>query len=286
MKRLHAVILLLCLIVVLLPLPAYANGPAPMPMLYFKLINLPEGTVYVDLAVEAPQKQIVDLAQQPPDGLSEDCPLVLGEYDGYVSYTFRVRGSQSNIVPDKENHVFFAHDDDIPKWGEVRLVMADAQGQILKISKSFDIDPKGLFENSLNYFVYDGNSDCLQMDTYVSSAAWLVYIIIGLFGILLTCSVEWIVGTMFRITAAYGKEILLTNACSQVAMRILFLILYSMMPHYVLIMTLLELLVYVGEYIGYRRILHGISRKKCLWYVVIANTASLLLGMLLNLYLI
>ena len=286
MKRLCAVILLLSLMLLFQPLSAHANGPSPMPMLYFQLNNLPEGTVYVDLAVEAPRKQIVDLAQKPPAELSEDCPLVLGEYDGYVSYTFRVRGSQSNIVPDKENHVCFAHDNDIPQWGEVRLVMADAQGQILKISKPFDIEPKGLFENSLNYFVYDGNSDSLQMDTYVSAAAWLFYIILSILGLVLTCFVEAVVGALFRLYTAYGDTILKVNACSQIAMRILFLILYCLIPRYVLLMVLLEILVYVGEYIVYRKTLYGVTGKKCLWYVLTANTASLLLGLLLNLYII
>lgn len=286
MKKIVAIFLLLCMLSCLLPLQAYANSPAPMPELYFVLDNLPEGTAYVDLAVSAPKKQIIDLAQQPPAGLSKDCPLVQGEYDGYVSYTFRVQGSISNIVPDEQNGVSFAHEDEIPKWGKVRLVMADAQGQILKISQPFDIEPKGLFENSLNYFEYDANSDSLQMDTYVISVARLLYIVISFFGLVLTCGVEWLVGLFFRITAANGGTILKTNVCSQIAMRILFLLLYSLIPQYVLVMVLLEILVYIAEFLVYQKYMYGVSKVKCLWYVFTANTASLLLGLLLNLYFI
>lgn len=286
MKKIVAVFLLLCMMSCLLPLQAHANSPAPMPELYFELHNLPEGTVYVDLAVKAPKKQITELAQQPPEGLSEDCPLVRGEHDGYVSYTFRVRGSRSSIVPDAYNCVSFAHEDEIPKWGKIRLVMADAQGQIIQISQPFDIMPKGIFEYASNYCDYDASSDSLQMDTYVLSVAGLLYILISLFGIALTCGVEWLVGLFFRITAANGGTILKTNACSQVAMRILFLLLYSLIPRYVPVMVFLEILVYVGEFFVYQKCMYGVSKTKCLWYVFTANTASLLLGLLLNLYVI
>lgn len=286
MKRFFAIFLMLCLLFGTLPLAAHANAPAPMPELFFELDNLPEGTVYVDLAVSAPKKQITELAQQPPEGLSKDCPLVRGEYDGYVSYTFRVRGSRSNIVPDEYNCVSFAHEDEIPQWGKVRLVMADAQGQIIQISQPFDIMPKGIFENSLNYFDYDANSDSLQMHTHTSALAWIFYIVISFFGVVLTCGVEWLVGLFFRITAANGDTILKTNACSQIAMRILFLILYSFLPRYVLVMVLLEILVYIGEFWVYQKYMYGVSKTKCLWYVFTANTASLLLGLLLNLYII
>ena len=131
---------ILCFLIVvfvavsLLSQAVYANGPAPMPELYFKLSNLPEGTAYIDLAVCAPESQIVDLAQEPPEGVSQDSPLVRGEYDGYVSYTFRVRGASSSIVQDADGCVHFSHSEQIPEWGKVRLVMADNQGQILKIS--------------------------------------------------------------------------------------------------------------------------------------------------------
>lgn len=268
----------------ILPLNAFANGPAPMPELYFKLSNLPEGTAYVDLAVCAPESEITELAQEPPEGVPHDSPLVRGEHEGYVSYSFRVRHASSAIVQDSQGCVHFSHSEEIPQWGKVRLVMADSQGEILKISQSFDILPKGLFEFSLNWFEYDGQNDSLQMDTHVSPIAWFFYIVISLVGILLTCGVEWGVAAIFRFTLAYSKIILLTNVCSQIVMRILFLILYSLMPRYVLVMALLEMLVYSGEFVVYQMTLHGFSTKKRLLYVLTANTVSLVVGLLLNLY--
>lgn len=282
----------LCILFVLLislslvPLPVYANGPAPMPVLCFSLQDLPAGTAYVDLAVCAPESEITQLAQNPPEGLTKDCPLVRGEYEEYVSYSFRVQGAESNIVPDADGVVFFSHADEIPKWGKVRLVMADSSGSILKISKPFNISPRGLFTFSLNTFTYNAILDILQMDTHVSAFAGIVYMLISIAGLILTCGVEWIVGRLFNLTSLFGKLILVTNIVSQVLMRILFLILYSILPQYVLVMLILEVLVYVGEFVVYRFQMDCISVRKCIFYAVTANTASLLLGLLLNLYLL
>lgn len=279
------VLIMLLVSVSFLPLQAYANGPVPMPVLCFYLQDLPSGTAYVDLAVCAPKSEITQLAQNPPEGLSNDCPLVRGEYEEYVSYSFRVKGAESNIVPDEDGCVSFSHEGEIPEWGKVCLIMADSSGNILKISQPFDISPKGLFEFSLNTFEYNAAMDTLQMDTHVSAFAALVYILISIAGIILTCGVEWIVGKLFDLTRLVGKLILVTNMVSQIIMRILFVILYSILPQYVLVMVILEVLVYVGEFAVYRLKVDYISMKKCALYVVIANTASLFLGILLNLYL-
>ena len=281
----------LCILIVLLisvsflPVQVFANGPAPRPELCFELQDIPSGTVYVDLAVCAPKSEIVQLAQNPPDGLTVDCPLVCGEYEGYVSYSFRVKGAESSIVPDADGFVYFSHAGEIPEWGKVRLVMADSSGNILKISQPFDISPKSLFAFSLNTFKYNADMDALHMDTHVSTFAVIVYILISIAGIVLTCGVEWIVGKLFDLTHLFGKLILVTNIISQILMRILFVILYGILPQYVLLMVILEVLVYAGEFAVYRLKADYISTKKWVLYVLTANTASLVLGLVLNLYL-
>lgn len=285
MKYTFCILIVLLISVSVLPFQAYANGPVPMPMLCFHLEDLPSGTAYVDLAVCAPDSKITQLAQQPPEGLSKDCPLVCGEYGEYVSYSFRVKGAQSTIVPDADGCVYFSHEGEIPQWGKVRLVMADSSGNILKISKPFEILPKGMFETSMNWFQYNALADQLQIETHVYATSWLFYIIISIAGVILTCGAEWVVGKLFDLTALAGKLILTTNVFSQILMRLLFVILYGILHRYVLVMVILEVLVYAGEFIVYRLKADYLSVKKLALYVVVANTTSLVLGLLLNLYL-
>lgn len=284
LKHTICILIVLLISVSFLPFQAYANGPVPMPMLTFHLEDLPSGTAYVDLAVCAPDSKITQLAQQPPEGLSKDCPLVCGDYGEYVSYSFRVKGAQSTIVPDADGCVYFSHEGEIPQWGKVRLVMADSNGNILKISEPFDILPKGMFESSMNWFSYNALADQLQMETHVYGTSWMFYIIFSIAGVILTCGSEWIVGKLFGLTTLVGKLILTTNVFSQIIMRLLFVILYGILHRYVLVMVILEVLVYAGEFVYYRLKADYLSVKKLALYVLVANTTSLLLGLLLNLY--
>lgn len=279
-----AVLAVMLMMVFVLPFSAYANGPAPSPELCFYLHNLPEGTAYVDLAVLAPEDETVDVANDPPAGVGADSSLVRGQYGKFVSYSFRVRNAKSTIVPNERNSVSFGHAGAIPGWGKIRLVMADQNGEVLKISESFRVTPRNLFDYSLNVFDYDAETDTLKMETAHSSLAVILYVLISLAGLVLTCACEWLVGAAFRLTVLHGKLIIIVNVISQIVMRVLFVLLYSILPQYWLIMLLLELMVYVGEFVAYRRIVWDMPTRKWLVYVLTANTVSLVLGFLLNMY--
>ena len=141
-----SVLMIGLMMALILPFCVYANGPAPSPELCFYVHNLPEGTAYVDLAVLAPADEMVDLAQEPPEGVRADSPLARGQNGKYVRYSFRVRYAKSTIVPDERNCVLFGHAGAIPGWGQIRLIMADRNGEVLKISDSFRITPRNLFD--------------------------------------------------------------------------------------------------------------------------------------------
>ena len=278
-----SVLMIGLMMALILPFSVYANGPAPSPELCFYVHNLPEGTANVDLAVLAPADEMVDLAQEPPEGVKADSPLARGQYGKFVSYSFRVRYAKSTIVPDERNCVLFGHAGAIPGWGQIRLIMADRNGEVLKISDSFRITPRNLFDYSLNTFDYDAATDTLEMETAHSSLAFILYVLVSLAGLVLTCFCEWLVGGAFKLTAVHGKLIIIVNVVSQIVMRVLFVILYSMIPQYWLIMMLLELLVYAGEFVAYCRIAWYMPTRKWLVYVLTANTVSLIVGAVLNL---
>ena len=64
--------------------------------------------------------------------------------------------------------------------------------------------------------------------------------------------------------------------------RLLFVFFYIWTKNYLVSITTVELLVYLGEYITYRKIFGDISSKKLLALTVVANTVSLLLGLWMN----
>ena len=289
MKRLRnitiSILIIILLMTLALPSSVSANSGVIRPQLVVELSNLPEGAAHVDIAIRAPDDRIVDLAEAPPDGVSKDSPLARGEYGEFISYSFRVAQAISHIEPDEHNTVTFYDPSLIQNSKQIRLVIADQKGEILQLSDPFDITIRNYFELSLNFFTYDAAADSLHVRTEIMPLAVALYILFGFIGLVITCFVEWFVGVAFKLTKKHTKLIVITNVISQILMRVLFVLLYGLLPQYILLTVLLEILVYTGEFIAYRFLAKDVPAGKWLQYVLAANTASVLAGMLLNLYL-
>lgn len=94
---------------------------------------------------------------------------------------------------------------------------------------------------------------------------------------------EWIVAWLLGLGPQNTRRVIRVNVVSQILMHTLYITFYSLIFwRYTAALILLELLVYAGEFICYRFwLMRDIPAKKCLIFVVIANTASLVLGMLM-----
>lgn len=125
--------------------------------------------------------------------------------------------------------------------------------------------------------------------TFDTNPVWVALILlITIGGIVFSCTMEWLVAVAFSLARAYEKKILLINLASQIIMRAAQYGLSLMRPDgipvlvwYGIYVAILEVLVYVGEYLIYRRIMTSISRKYCLIYTIAANTASLVGGLIM-----
>ena len=237
-----------------------------------------------------------------PSSFSDTAEIFSYCKDGFRSYTFHYKNARSVMKPDDENRVsYFAeidddyfldtiqreHMEDVEKRGQIRLAMLDESGNILKVSPKLWVNTKDVFEFNLGDFYYNGATDTWKSDTHVSALGVTLYTIVSMIGVALTCFVEWVVSCAFRLSKDYGKLVLTTNFVSQVVMRIGFVLLYGVVFwKYSQIVFLLEIAVYLGEYIWYRISMREITQKKILLYTIIANTASLILGLKLNMELL
>ena len=98
----------------------------------------------------------------------------------------------------------------------------------------------------------------------------------------ITCFCEWVVSLFFGFDRRNSRLILWTNVVSQILMwpvYILLILFVKLDPIWIIV--ILETLIYTGEFLFYWRKMHAVSWKKCLLYTVTANTASLLLGLLI-----
>lgn len=307
MKRSRRILSLLLTAMVLLciaPLKVSANSPEPAPFYTFYLSNLPEGAAYVDLLIYLPRtdEMYTDLiTSNIPDSFSPDAQILTYCENDFRSYTFYYRDALSMLKLGREDEVLFFADDtsnwneahirfdhaaDIDLRGHVKLAMLDEQGNILMITAPLDLTNVSKFSYRLGDFYFDCATGELIIEHIENNKLDPPghYIISGVFGILLTCVVEWLTGLLFELKG-YGLLIAGTNVVSQILMRLAYaaFYLYSSWGYFA-ITLLLEGCVYLGEFLWYSRRIQSVSGKTALLYTVLANSLSWCAGHMVNLF--
>ena len=295
MKRLLSALLIVVLLVILLSVSVTANSPAPAPYYTFSVKNLPVGTAYVDILIPLPSsdEHYVSLVKENlPEGFTEQSEIVTYSEGEYRSYTFHYKGAKSAICLNGGKTVLFftketvsydytlpEHMNDVERRGKIRLAMLDENGNILKVSRQLSLEPKDLFAQNTNRFYYDGAKDTLEVGSYSTIFSFFGILACMFYGIIITSLIEWIVSLFFKVIKHYGQVVVVTNVLSQIAMWILFLTFQSALPwSYLYTIIVLEMFVYVAEFIVYQKTMLGVTWKSALLYTVVANTASLILG--------
>ena len=111
----------------------------------------------------------------------------------------------------------------------------------------------------------------------------LYYSLLSFPGLVLTILSESLTAVIFRIGSKERNMIRWTNFISQVLMRVLFVSLYHVLGvEYLVAITLLEIMVYIGEFLIYRHLFKTINTIRVLLYTIMANTVSLLIGIYLK----
>ena len=295
MKRKFSLLLVLVLLFCAFPVTASANSPPPFPWYWFELTNLPEGTVYVDMLVKLPEEDshyTSLVTENLPDGFSPDAPIVNYCQKNFQSYTFHYKNAKSMIKVGSDNAVYFftdapqnhpiwEHNEDIYERGRIRLAMLDENGNILQVSRTLSIKSKSLFDYQLNTFHYDAQADSLEADRRFNMGGMLLFLFLSAVGLVLTCLLEDWMAVPFKLWKQYNELIFKTNLISQVLMRLLHVLLYGwVFAHYAWTVVFMEILVYFGEFLIYRKKMKEISLARVLWYTVAANTISLVIGII------
>lgn len=300
-KRRLITFFLAALLMLSFPTAASANSPPPSPWYTFVMTNLPEGTVYVDLLIrmQDTDPMYVDLVtENVPENFADNAGILSYCVDDYRSYTFHYRGARSEIRLTKEGTVtFFAdstliyeyestgHEEEVEKRGKICLAMLDGEGNILQVSKPHSLQPKGLLATSTGLFRYNASADSLTVESRTHGL--ILFLFIGVMGMVLTCAVECFVALFFDLICKRTGLILITNLISQLVMRIGQILLLWLLftwersaAHFWIVL-LLEIPVYACEFLVYKKYIREASWQRCLAYTVCANTASVLAGLLM-----
>lgn len=290
-KALACVLLLLLLCA--LPVQAFANAPGPAAHMTVVLSDLPEGTAYVDLLIKIDQthKNYVEYVPAP-DGPDAH---VLADYseDGFRSFTYHYRDAVSHIAPrpyydgylcvdfaDNTNGSGLTQYEDLCKnYRDIKLVLLDSDMNILQVSGKTRLPALDGIVFFDGLVLYNAAEDHFRASTSVSVYYLFASLVVAVLVMALSVVTELLVAWLFRFRGAKLRLVLTTNLCTQLGMRLLYLLLpFS----YLLETVLLELLVYAGEFLIYKKKWQELKPGKIALYTAVANTASLLLGIALD----
>lgn len=301
LKKLFFIVVIVTILASSFVLPVFANAPMPADHLTVVLSNLPDDAEYVDLLVKINQDDpnFVDFqSNNYSDSVSKSSEIVSYSDGSFYSFTFHYKNSKSNIkiehYYDDLYYVDFCnglnYQDYLTQYEslrnhyrDVKVALLDKDFNIIVVSESIQL-PK---EN--NAFVFDGeirfdfNTNSLDFDTRINP-----YFVVfgGFFSILImlmSIGTETVISLLFGFRGRQTLTILIVNICSQIIMRLLYLVL----PFTYLIETIiLEVCVYTAEFFIYKKYFKGTSVIKLVGYTLTANTLSLLLGIFLDCYIL
>lgn len=303
-SKLLSVLILLAILVCALPVSVSANSPGPAVHLTVVFSNLPENAVYADILIKIQESDPNYVAFQPnefADDVQDAQELVNYSVDGFRSFTYHYKDAMSNMKLEpyyddlyyadfcngSEFHNFLTQYEDLRKnYSDVKVVLLDKDFQILVVSGDSQSLKDGKIATFDGQLSYDAASDRLEADTRMSYSG-LFFLIMGILlvvlFIFLSVGTEVVTALLFRLRGKRLVAIVIVNACTQITMRILYL---ALPFTYLLETIILEVLVYSAEFIVYKKRFKDVSTAKILAYTVTANTASLLLGILLDCYIL
>ncbi len=292
------VLFLLCLLVCLLPLPTFANSPMPADHLYFCISNKPEEAVYADLLIkiEETDSKYVDF-QKSDYG---DDPAVIEEIteystDGYRSFTVHYKDAVSDVILQQEyDEIWYAYfckgleyeeyltqyEDVCNNYGNIKIALLNEKYEIIAVSDAVQLPKTSSWTRFYGCVEYDAGENSIYVETYPNPFVKIFYGLFSIIIMLTSISVETLFAFFwFKFKGKQTLIAFIVNLCSQSVMRFL----YVLLPFTYLIETVvLEILVYSVEFLIYKKTFKHCTTVRILTYTIVANTISLLLGILLD----
>ena len=113
----------------------------------------------------------------------------------------------------------------------------------------------------------------------ITGMGLVLYLVLALGGLILTVIVESLATGMLRAYGDFTGLVIKTNILSQVVMHGMNMLLNPILDEQTLLLLIvLELLVYLMEFLIYKRKMRTVPVKMILIYTCVANTLSLLAG--------
>lgn len=318
-RRLLGCLPVLLLLLWLTALPVSANAPAPAATLDIAVENAPAEAVFADLLLPFgpgdPHYAEADPLLAEELAIPADSEWVALEQDGYRSVTFHYEGADAqpaltareytsykyaSFFNLSSNHSYGELHEFWKGYDTFRVALLDKDGRLLQISEPFSGTVGNYsFVLELHYDTVTNTAvlECYEngeffevLDSlFASLGDWLteifkvvvfvISVIAVIFAVVLSVKAELLISLFFRPNSKEILTILTVNVITQLLIRVLF----ATVPlSYWTLVFILEVAVYLVEWVVYCKRLRNRSWKQWLLFSVLANTVSLLIGLGFN----
>jgi len=269
--------------------PVSANGPAPGPSIVVQFEGLPTDVAFVDLLVPIPTDSEYFQQYNEEHGekyaIDASSPIVTYNTDGYYSYTFHYLGASSGMELDGPHYdgpyynvQFETGSEDLEgKVDYIKIALLDKDGNILHVTETVRIasTPTGYFDGVIRI---DGNTFAITDDGQYTSPWMLIILPFRILPrVAFSVLVEVLIAYFFKISPL--RRVVLLNFATQIILTV-FMVTTSLSYWTSLIVG--EAIVYLVEGVAMLLLYKAMSKKRIIAFVLIANTVTLSLGILLN----
>ncbi|MCL1866117.1 MAG: hypothetical protein FWF82_01765 [Oscillospiraceae bacterium] len=282
----------------------YANSAPPPPCILLIVKNVPEDAVYADMLIKInpDSSEYVDFNSVNGElfEIPDDSPIALFNQDGFMSFTFHYKDSLSEMSPqmysswhngdvfamftgEGENSESYNQLYDIEEnYHIIKIALFDEGGNIISISNEIDIKPRTVWNYFNSEIIYDAADNHASVIKETNAYVILFGMFISGFAfirIALSVATEAAIAIPFKIKPV--RKIIAVNLITQIIL--ISFMRFSGIP-YIKALIIGEAFVYIFEFICYMAIFKNTSKIKLAVYTVTANTVSLGVGILLNVF--
>ena len=267
-----------------------ANSPLPTDTITIHLgEEYPQEIAFVDLLIpleeDSPEYVVYNEKAGEKYAISSDSQIVNYKEEGFLSYSFHYKDASLGMEIEKEQYSSTYYEAEFTEGlgnledhiEDVKVVFLDEAGNILNITEKIKISGRMFYYFAGNIYI-DPNTLEVTNDGSTFSLFSVIFVSIWIsIRMAFSVSLEVLIAYLFKIPQVHKIAVL--NIITQVLLTIFMI--GTSLP-YVWALIIGEIAVYLIEGIVLIKMYKTINSRKLLVFNVIANTATLGLGLLFN----
>lgn len=300
MRKTKKLLLILSLVIIsslIAPLfIAYADSPAPPNYFHCYVTNADSNVTNTDILIkinnDSPNYTDFNTSNSNAQGFDSSAQIVTYNQDGYMSLSFHYKNVDSLRSVQREDlsiekHIILnnGYKPISTITNSIKIALLDKDGNVLKVSDAVSIMPKDntTYPRSVNYNAA-GETPKITFAQYYSGynnnysiVISTLFILAFLARMLISTSIETLIAVPFKIKPFW--KIVVVNIVTQL---LLLLLLAFGGLSYINAVIIGEILVYISEFAAYIFLYKNISKRRLALYTIVANSASLAVGLIFN----